>query len=128
MRMLNKENYISTLWTFIKCKLFQLNSCYREMRAWPLIERMSSLQVLAALLAVLTISSTSTVDDDFGFELTDDLEVEFAQPMVNVDTRTTPNITATVGRLFHVVVAKDVFGADAKGYEVGIPRLEGNCL
>lgn len=80
----------------------------------------SSLRVLATLLAVLASSSTSTVDDDFGFELVDDFEVEFAQPMVSVDTKTIPNMTATVGRLFHVVVAKDVFGKDAKGYEVRI--------
>lgn len=79
--------------------------------------------MLTTLLAVLASSSTSVVDDDFGFDLTDDLEIEFAQPLVTVDPKAIPNTTATVGKLFHVAVTKDVFGKDTKGYEVKMQHL-----
>lgn len=62
--------------------------------------------VLTALLAVLTVSFCNA-DEDFGFDLSDDLEVEFAPSITGTHVSDTPNVIAFVGKVFHFAIAKD---------------------
>lgn len=50
---------------------------------------------------------------DFAFDLADDLEIEMAAPFP-----AKREITAIVGKVLHIVVPKDIFSKDVKGYEV----------
>lgn len=81
----------------------------------------SAMYVIAALLAVLaplrTIHVVAYHGDDFGFDAGDDLQVEFSD---SESTKLWENkeISAIVGRTFHLVVPKVAFGQNAESYEV----------
>jgi hypothetical protein len=75
---------------------------------------MSSFVVFAALLAVL--AATAALDEDFGFDVSDDFEVE-----IDGDSRKLWNnkeITTGVGKVFHLVIPQEAFGKDVESYEV----------
>lgn len=80
---------------------------------------MSSLWLLTVvLLAVMAAAQQNGGNrdgdgGDFAFDVTDDFEVEITAPF---PAKT--EITAVVGKIVNIVVPKDVFGKDIKGYEV----------
>lgn len=73
--------------------------------------------MLSALLAALTVFGTLALDEDFAFDVSDDLEVEFP-PDTPKKIWGMTDITATVGRVFHLAIPKDSFGDSVKRYEV----------
>ena len=77
---------------------------------------MSSSLVFAALLAVLAATAAQSPDEDFGFDVSDEFEVE-----IDGGSRKLWNnkeITAYAGKVFHLVIPKEAFGRDAESYEV----------
>lgn len=78
---------------------------------------MSSLWLLTAVLLAVTTASRQHGGDgdggDFAFDVTDDFEVEIAAPFP-----AKREITAVVGKVLNIVLPKDVFGKEIKGYEV----------
>lgn len=78
----------------------------------------SLLYVYAALLAVAATLQPQRVTggDDFAFDVADDLEVEFNESGKLWDDN--KEITAIVGRMFHMVVPKMALGRNVQSYEV----------
>lgn len=80
---------------------------------------MSPKRTLSVLLAVLITCYTFALDEDFAFDVSDDLEVEFpVETSKKLGGRT--DINAQVGRVFHLAMPKDSFGDTAKSYEAKI--------
>lgn len=74
--------------------------------------------LVALLLATTTILIPSTIannDEEFAFDVVDDLEVEFEEEkLVNWNEK---DLVAPVGRAFHLVVPKEHFKGEVKSFE-----------
>lgn len=81
--------------------------------------KMSSLTILTTLLAVLA-SLANASDEDFAFDITDDMEVEFAPSIIGITDSKDVDIKASVGKIFHLAITKDIYGSREKVFEVSI--------
>lgn len=78
---------------------------------------MSSFLALAALLAVLVAAAAQVPsDEDFGFDVSDDFEVEIDGSFRKLWNN--KEVTAYAGKVFHLIIPKDAFGRDVESYEV----------
>lgn len=73
---------------------------------------------LTALLAVL--STSQAADEDFAFDISDDLDVEVTSESSKVWG--IPDVTAYVGQTFHLEIPKQVFGNNIQKYEVSFHK------
>lgn len=83
---------------------------------------MSSFRIISTLLAALTVYSALALDEDFAFDVSDDLEVEFPPDAAPKKIWGMRDLTAPVGRVFHLAIPKDSFGDAVKTYEVSAPH------
>ncbi|KAF5283842.1 hypothetical protein FQA39_LY04662 [Lamprigera yunnana] len=77
---------------------------------------MSLKRAFLVLQATLLVCCALALDEDFGFDVSDDLEVEFPAETPK-KLRGITDINAFVGRVFHLAIPKDTFGDTVKSYE-----------
>lgn len=84
---------------------------------------MSSHFTVALLLAAVTLSSLvfSNHEEDFAFDVSDDLEVELDGGQLRKWNN--KEIVAKVGKTFHLVIPKDAFLGKIDNFEVTIKNV-----
>ncbi|KAF5280285.1 hypothetical protein FQR65_LT03094 [Abscondita terminalis] len=77
--------------------------------------------VLTVLQVTFIICYALALDEDFGFDVSDDIEVEFPAEIPK-KLRGITDINAFVGRVFHLAIPKDSFGDTVKSYEAKVQQ------
>lgn len=87
---------------------------------------MSSLFTVAVLLAAVTLASlvSSNHEEDFAFDISDDLEVELDGGQLRKWNNR--EIVARVGKTFHLVIPKDAFEGTVEKFEVNKNKYKFN--
>lgn len=81
---------------------------------------MKALLIWSSLLAVFVQNAlTITQDEDFGFDVAEDFEVEFSSNEgLKKSSWGLRDVIANVGQIFHLTVPKGAFDGKVKSYEV----------